>query len=258
MDAVKYLKKLGLSEYESKAYIALVKLKNAKAKEISDESKVPQSKIYEVLASLEKKNMVTTIPSKPKKFAVIDPGIAIKNLISIKAKAIKELMDEEKEIIRSIEKNEKNVEKPKFNIYFGNKIHIRLATEAILKEKKEIWLMARKFAHILVVNAVKKFLKKGGKYRMIIEYVDEENARFIKELLKVGAKIRKTNIHGIKMLICSDQTGISFLNPDNPRSFITIIVEGSTLKDAMRNFFNTLWENSEKVTLKDLKKFRTQ
>lgn len=47
------LKKLGLSEYETRACIALVELGKADASEISRRSGAPRTRIYDVLGKLE-------------------------------------------------------------------------------------------------------------------------------------------------------------------------------------------------------------
>ena len=47
-----HLMSLGMSEYEAKAYIATVVLGEGTIKEISDESKVPRSRAYDVMVRL--------------------------------------------------------------------------------------------------------------------------------------------------------------------------------------------------------------
>ncbi len=53
------LKKLGFSDYEAKAWIALLKENPSTPYEVARESGIPTSKIYEVLSRLETKEMVT-------------------------------------------------------------------------------------------------------------------------------------------------------------------------------------------------------
>lgn len=53
------LKKLGFSDYEAKAWIALLRENPSTPYEVARESGIPTSKIYEVLSRLETKKMVT-------------------------------------------------------------------------------------------------------------------------------------------------------------------------------------------------------
>ena len=54
-DTLKALKIMGLTDYESRTYLALTSIISGTATEVSRVSEVPRSKIYQVLKSLEKK-----------------------------------------------------------------------------------------------------------------------------------------------------------------------------------------------------------
>ena len=55
MDGIKTLKKLGLTEYESRAYLSLARLGPSTVKEIVLDSNLPRNKAYEALQRLETK-----------------------------------------------------------------------------------------------------------------------------------------------------------------------------------------------------------
>ncbi len=55
------LSEIGLSEYEAKAYLALIAQNPATAYEIGKSSGIPSSKIYEVLAKLSEKGMIQVL-----------------------------------------------------------------------------------------------------------------------------------------------------------------------------------------------------
>jgi HTH-type transcriptional regulator, sugar sensing transcriptional regulator len=64
----------GLSEYEGKAYVALLKSNPATAYEVAKRSSVPSSKIYEVLARLQEKQIVSLSSDEYKKrYTPLDP-----------------------------------------------------------------------------------------------------------------------------------------------------------------------------------------
>ncbi|MDX1612590.1 MAG: helix-turn-helix domain-containing protein, partial [Candidatus Thermoplasmatota archaeon] len=58
----------GLTEYEARAYLALLDFEIAPASKIARLSRVPRTKIYQALEGLETKQLVRAIPERPKKF----------------------------------------------------------------------------------------------------------------------------------------------------------------------------------------------
>lgn len=64
------LQEHGLTEYEARAYLALLDLSIAEASQVADLSRVPRTKIYQALDGLESKRLVRVIPERPKRYAV--------------------------------------------------------------------------------------------------------------------------------------------------------------------------------------------
>ncbi|MEE8182258.1 MAG: helix-turn-helix domain-containing protein, partial [Candidatus Thorarchaeota archaeon] len=62
---IKALKELGLTEYETAAYLALVEGGQISASDISSRSKVPYSRIYDVLGRLEEKAFIQVQRGRP-------------------------------------------------------------------------------------------------------------------------------------------------------------------------------------------------
>ena len=78
------LEMLGLSNYESRAYLTLLSTGIRTAKEIANESKIPFGRVFDVLSSLEDKGLADTQESRPKKFVAKEPKIALNNLLKMK------------------------------------------------------------------------------------------------------------------------------------------------------------------------------
>jgi HTH-type transcriptional regulator, sugar sensing transcriptional regulator len=71
------LEKLGLTENESKAYIGLVSLREASAREIHKLTNVPRAKIYDILQELAKKGFLEIRQGTPTHFRAVDPKLLI-------------------------------------------------------------------------------------------------------------------------------------------------------------------------------------
>jgi len=79
------LRGLGLTDYEEKTYVALLRSGPVGATKISEKSGIPRTKIYPTLKSLEKQGFVEMLKTRPMSFNAIEPRIAIwkytKNLV---------------------------------------------------------------------------------------------------------------------------------------------------------------------------------
>ena len=85
------LRDLGLSEYEARAYRALLTTGPTTAKELSQVSDVPMGRIYDVLNSIEQYNLVRSqSASRPKKYVAVEPETALDRLLQDKKRELAE------------------------------------------------------------------------------------------------------------------------------------------------------------------------
>lgn len=66
--AVELLQQLGLSEYEARSFVALTRMPQGTAKEISEVSDVPRTRVYDAVRVLESKGLVEIQHSNPQQF----------------------------------------------------------------------------------------------------------------------------------------------------------------------------------------------
>lgn len=76
-EARKVLRELGLTQYETRAYLAVLGKEVLTASQISEYAEVPYSKVYEVLASLEKKGWIKAEHGRPSKYYPKSPSEAL-------------------------------------------------------------------------------------------------------------------------------------------------------------------------------------
>jgi sugar-specific transcriptional regulator TrmB len=67
-DAVGALKRLGLSNYEARVFVALQALGEATAKELSEQSEVPRSQVYGAADELAERGLLEVVESAPKAY----------------------------------------------------------------------------------------------------------------------------------------------------------------------------------------------
>jgi len=73
VSAVEKLQRVGLTEYEAKAYLALLNTHLSTATQASEKSGVPRTKIYSVLESLRNKGWVRAYSGVPLLFKAVEP-----------------------------------------------------------------------------------------------------------------------------------------------------------------------------------------
>lgn len=69
--AVELLQQLGLKEYEAKCFVALSRMPKGTAKEISETSDVPRTRVYDAIRVLETKGLAETQHSSPQQFRAV-------------------------------------------------------------------------------------------------------------------------------------------------------------------------------------------
>lgn len=85
------LRDLGLSEYEARAYRALLQTGPTTAKDLSAHSEVPMGRIYDVLTNLERHDLVRSQgASHPTKYAPVEPETGLDRLLDERKRALHE------------------------------------------------------------------------------------------------------------------------------------------------------------------------
>jgi len=194
MDSLNLLKKLGLTEYESKVYYSLTKLGESSVKEIVLDSKVPRNKVYEVLESLKEKNKIVTLPVTSKKFKPLDIE-SIGNEINEINQAYKEL--------KTLAMNPKIKEIGDFFwiIKSQKAIQEKLALND-KKVKKEI-IGTNKFSITLFKNikSLKETINRGVQVKMISTFNPKRidiYEKILKSEFKLGSTMKKYMVHSFQ------------------------------------------------------------
>jgi sugar-specific transcriptional regulator TrmB len=80
--AIELLQQLGLKEYEAKSFVALTRRQHGTAKDISETSEVPRTRVYDAIRVLESKGLVETQHSNPQVFRAVPIDEAVDTLRS--------------------------------------------------------------------------------------------------------------------------------------------------------------------------------
>jgi HTH-type transcriptional regulator, sugar sensing transcriptional regulator len=81
-DLVSQLTRLGLTSYEAKAYLTLIRRDSFTAAQVARQSGLPRQRIYDVLGSLVQKGLAAARPGTVVKYAATPPELAIELLLA--------------------------------------------------------------------------------------------------------------------------------------------------------------------------------
>ena len=195
------LKGLGLTMYEAQAYVTLTSLISSNATEISRQSEIPRSKIYDVLKGLVKKNFIEVEDGRPLTYIAKSP---VEVLSREKDKKISEIDDTITRLTYIYENGMSQVQAPIWRIYGVEKI---IAQELeIIKRAKTSINMRIGFLFDGEGEALVKALKNRSDLRINILaspvcYINDEKFDIIQLFKDNDINIQKADIPFVKLII---------------------------------------------------------
>ena len=197
------LKKLGLSTYEAMVYLSLTYMISGTATEISSNSQVPRTKIYDVLKSLGAKGFIEIERGRPLKYNVVSPT----NVFRLyKQKIIDELEETEMELNYSYESQLSKIPAPIWLIHGSDRI-IKKELEIISRTKKTLsfrmGFLFNQEAEILK-EKFEKLIKKGIEINILATeycYVDNKKIDVFDSFSDTGVTIFKADIPFVKLIV---------------------------------------------------------
>ena len=100
---VEQLTRLGLTSYEAKAYVALVRRDSSTAAQVSRLAEVPRQRIYDVLSGLVEKGLASTRPGRVVKYAATPPESAIAKLVTQHRQRLADLEREAEQLVETLQ-----------------------------------------------------------------------------------------------------------------------------------------------------------
>jgi sugar-specific transcriptional regulator TrmB len=94
--------RLGLTGYEARAYLALLRRDSETAAQTARLANLPRQRIYDVLASLVDKGLASTHPGPAVKYAALAPDLALDRLVSDRREQLADLERETAALIQEL------------------------------------------------------------------------------------------------------------------------------------------------------------
>lgn len=276
------LKELGLSEYEVKACMVLVKFGKSDANKISSVGSIPLPRVYDTMANLSNRGLISISKTRPQTFSIINfkrffeilksdekrkTEEKIKNIDSISSKFFS-LISSFPSVSNSPEEDILYLSKRRANI---GEIWEEIQSNA----KKEFLVFAGDLSWVnMRFNEISKMVRGGVKYRILWSKPIEEVIPSVKKALRSGAELRCYNDPSNELRgIIADGEKI-YLIQKTPKAgvdtgrlkegvhwseevadYTGIIINSKVMAKTLRDYFYLLWEKSTPVE-KFLQKFK--
>ncbi len=251
---IKELTDIGLTEYEAKVYVNLLKRDSFTATEIASASGVPRSKVYEILKQLCEKSFVTEILGRVKKYTAVCPeeGFAILKKQQEEAfhKKNKQMTKLSKQLLEFYGNREDSNGPLDYIQVYRDKRAINSKILSMMEAAKEEVLFFNKSPYISRIEDNKsglELMERGIDVRSIYEMSDSSNPSFNEAMLafhQAGEKIMIVPTLPLKMAVFDRSSVLLMLLDKLPESsaFTTMIIEHKDLANMFISIFDFFWE----------------
>ncbi len=260
-DRIEILRKLGLSEYEAKCYLALFGKESLRVNEVAHMAEVPRPNAYEALRKLLARGLCVSLPGRTRKYAAADPlQFRDKSLESLtnSMKSIDRLYGDLDELFKKGSTNNNPLEyikvlKDRYQIHHK---YIELCSKAnseILSFTKPPYVFATDEEYQEQSNPQYDALKRGVNIKSIYEIPPDQSERapFVKWMRDAyggpGDEVRVTESLPIKLAIFDDRT-VLFVMPDpvsEKLTITTVVVDNPALGLAFKTLFDSIWNQAK-------------
>lgn len=269
-------KQLGLTPYESRAYVSLMVQGPMSPSELAQKTSIPRPRAYDVLRSLMEKGLLMEQSGRPSIYAAVEPAQGLKNLlIATEMEALRRLEEKRKttqtltKLLSQMYEKSKNLKLERSKAWFTRRdtAFIAIYGEAIRNCEKE-FLVATTSLHPPereILEAVKYPLKKGKSVRVVRQISEswtvEELERY-KEVVKAGSQVRYLNIKEIPLrFMVFDERDVILVFPSESKLRMAQTLEALWLRipplaKILREYFEELWRKGKPILpiLKEIKK----
>ena len=265
------LRDLGLSEYEARAYRALLKTGPTTAKELSRVSDVPMGRIYDVLNSIEQYNLVRSqSASRPKKYVAVEPSTALDRLLDDKKRELEERASQYEEIVDDLAgelETAEPVEETFWTAAVGPDETVDLLVERLSAADSRVVMVLSTYTEqlfdidtvgTLILDELANALERGVGVQLLMRpdlvpiLPESIGERYQESLMEHGAFSVRTseNVSGTFTLIDRSEVVIEVPHPlKSQEVFAMIDLKDREFASNVRAEFEPRWEKADSLTV---------
>jgi sugar-specific transcriptional regulator TrmB len=251
---VAQLARLGMTSYEAKAYLALIRRDSFTAAQVARQAGLPRQRIYDVLGSLVEKGLATARPGSVVKYAAAPPELAIERLVSARRQSLEDLERDSSELLESLRPAWTAGQEHSDPMEYIDVLRDRRAINERFAElqrqvKREILVFTKPpYARPPQENVEGLEMLRSHTARSVYEFSifeDVEATDAVRKFIDAGEQARFVDSLPLKLVII-DETIVMFgmQDPVAGSSDLTIVcVEHPSLAQILKVAFETIWSD---------------
>ncbi len=197
---MEYLRQVGLTTYKSEAYIALLSKRMMTAEEISRNTSVPITRVYDTLEQLMQKGFAKIVQGRPRRYHALSPEQA-------KREYVTHLRENFETGLVTIDETLRHLQRQVEPIYVES--HLQVKAEELLepladlramenrtnnyldKATDEVLISTALFSWLPKIKAqLRRAVKRGVKIKILMQSEDSPVKKQVGELSAIGAEFR--------------------------------------------------------------------
>jgi HTH-type transcriptional regulator, sugar sensing transcriptional regulator len=251
------LTRLGLTSYEAKAYLALVRRDSSTAAEVARLAGVPRQRVYDVLATLVEKGLASTRPGQVVKYAAIAPELALERLVSYERERLAELERETSALIEELSPAFHEGQTQADPLEYIDVLRDARAINERFGElqagvKREILVFTKPpYATPAQENVEGLSVAQSHKARSVYEYSAFDDPAFaegVRQFIEVGEEARFVPELPLKLVIIDEKIVMFGMEDpvagdgDGDHELTIMVVEHPSLAGILKIAFDAVWE----------------
>ena len=243
--AKRILRELGLTEYETRAYLSLLGKGATTASQVSEYANVPYSKIYETLNSLERKGWIETKRGRPSRYYPKSPSEALN---AVRLRLEDSLKSWEQTVVSELqplyEKREIR-EKPDIWILRGEFNTLAKLREMLSKAKVELMIAAPTLTKALVEAVASMLISfKGSEVKTQLLIGKDVEEQIIEKVMDVAEVRVRDHMFGGGVIVDSKEA-LLLLGEEKPT--LVIWSDHMGLVKFAKDYFQYLWRTAKDI-----------
>jgi len=251
------LSKFDLTENQSKVYIFLGKYGSKTAPEVCRALKIARTETYQLLAALQKKGIVLATFAHPIKFSALKLNKAVKTLVNAEKERVKSLEKQEETIIKLWDKIPEFLKEKtegsenRFQMLEGaNPINSKLK-EMVSEAKEEIAVLGSEKDYLRLYHSdfLDEFSAKKCKSK-IITSCSEKTMYIFENINKSQIRCMKSGIKDEICFVMKDNNEMIFFTKKDGQSMQDVSAmwtDSSALIYSMKLLFDFMWSSSKSI-----------